>query len=208
MLRGLSDTERHDLKCWEVVEEALRHRDLGPGWTDDEIRREKIRWLSYSKWKEAELKREMAEALRELEKTNGTNKTHMITISLDQGLPRNKETVALQEKIITIIREADYKCMSNAKARFEYFSGDMKWNPHIHIMTDVVDNKPASAPAQQIRRKLKDKGIGVYWVNGVTRTGTIHFDYILGKKSEEKLDCCKADEEFRKKFGALELYEI
>lgn len=205
MLRGLSEAERHDLKCWDVVEEALRHRDIGPGWSDEEIHREKIRWISYTKWKEAELKREMAEAMRELEKSNGTNKTHLITLSIDQEMPREK-VASLQLEVITIIREANYKCLSNAKARFEYFSGDqLEWNPHIHVFTDAIGN--AGSVAQQFRRKLK-KIPEVYRVHGTTKTGAIHFDYIMGNKRKDKEEAVQKDAEFRKKYGVLEIYNL
>lgn len=127
-------------------------------------------------------------------------KMQLITISIDKALSE-MDAIKIQDKIITMIRQAKYKCMGETRYVFEYYAKS-GWNPHIHMVCDK--NKTDGQLAQLIRRKLI-KISEAYNIDVLTLDKNAADNYIEGNKQEDKMEDVKRDQKFREQHNIDEI---
>ncbi len=210
----LTEKRLNELKdMWSVIEEAMTSvattkRCGTEVWTPEQIDEERIKWYAYEEWKEQKRRDEVAERLRQMQKADGSIKTQIITICIDQNI-KESEAIDIQNEVIDKIR-GNYKWLVDAKAVYEYYSKDKelnipKWNPHIHIYIEKTIK--GSTIAQQLRRKFVKKK-EVYRINVKDGKGNMQLDYINGTKTDEKKECVEKDKNFREINKITEIIDI
>ena len=197
---------------WQVLEEIMTSEVTAKRcgtevWTAEMIEEERQKWYAYEEFLEQKRRDEVAERVRQMQKANGTIKTQIVTICVDQKIDE-AEAVKVQLDVVDKIR-GNYKWLVDAKAVFEYYSkddnGDIKWNPHIHIYIEKTTK--GAMIAQQLRRKFIGK-TSVYRVNVKDGKGNIQLDYINGTKEMAKQECVQKDREFREKNKIVEIIDL
>lgn len=145
---------------------------------------------------------------REVNTQNGENPTQMITFALHQGLTE-EEAIKAQRNIVASIKKANYKWLINAQIKFEYYSAEKKWNPHVHLLVDKTTR--VSQVRQQIYRKFmegKKAEPNVYNTDVTECKDDSQRNYLKGNKQEAKLENVLLDIEFREKYDIEEIMTI
>lgn len=152
-------------------------------------------------------KKDTEEMVKEYAKANHPEniETQLITIMIDQKVDE-EQAIHIQFQIIDLLKEANYKFMSDCSHRFEYFTKN-GWSPHIHILT--TKNTSDGKVAQPLRRKLmsgKSSIDEVYRINISTLNFDAHRKYINGEKCESKTEYLEKDAEFKDKHNINDIY--
>jgi hypothetical protein len=153
---------------------------------------------------------------REFEKRRtGGCKSVIFTFSLDNDMTP-LDTVKKMYDILSTLRKKDYKFLDRTGiVTFEFYSGDGKWNPHIHIYNDLLLKPSHSAQRLHnfyVKNDKNRKKFSVYNVNARQGNSRYQLGYVLDHdKKDDKIENNKMDQEFRETYNIpdkFELYEV
>jgi len=143
-------------------------------------------------------------------------KATLITMSIDQQVPRIEINKLYCEKIITELVKIslfkEYEYLTGRAVRFEFWTegkdGKPHWNPHLHINVETIKTK--GKIAQPLDRKfVKNPKWKIYNVDATQRDiETLHNYVEQGDKQENKMDYVAMDNEYKRQNNIEEVYII
>lgn len=125
--------------------------------------------------------------------------TFLITFHFDQKLEKEK-VLSSMKNLREALGKSNFKWFSEACLCEEFFSGDLKWNPHIHLATIKTGPKSNVVQALNRHKEVKElRKLGIIYKPFDIQIGkdTQHIKYVHGEKKEEKDENCAADTQFR-----------
>ncbi len=143
-------------------------------------------------------------------------KAMLITMSIDQKIPRIEINKIYCEKIITELVKIslfkEYEYLTGRAVRFEFWTegkdGKPHWNPHLHINVETIKKK--GKIAQPLDRKfVKSKKWKIYSVDVTQNNAETLQNYVdNGEKQENKMDYVAMDNEYKRQNNIDEVYII
>jgi len=145
----------------------------------------------------------------------------LITMSIDQRLPRKEINKVYCEKIITELSKIslfkEYEYLVGRALRFEFWTegedGKPHWNPHFHI--NVETTKQKGKIAQPLERKFVKDSNGklrkwnIWCVDATPREADRLEKYVVdGDKANNKIDYVAMDNEYKRQNNIEEIYII
>jgi hypothetical protein len=145
----------------------------------------------------------------------------LITMSIDQQIPRIEINKLYCEKIITELVKIslfkEYEYLTGRAVRFEFWTegkdGKPHWNPHLHINVETIKTK--GKIGQPLYRKFvkdtdgKDRKWNIYSVDAEPRDAKTLENYVdNGEKAENKMDYVAMDNEYKRQNDIEEVYII
>lgn len=182
-------------------------------------RREVEEWVNYV-WN---IKNEQSKKAKD-ERRRGQMKKHapelikgmLITMSIDQRVPRKEINKIYCEKIITELSKIslfkEYEYLAGRTLRFEFWTegedGKPHWNPHLHINAETTKTK--GKIAQPLDRKfVKNPKWHIRNVNATPRDAQRLEKYVEdGDKASNKIDYVEMDNEYKRQNNIEEVYII
>ena len=180
--------------------------------------REVTDWVNYV-WniKNEQSKKAKEERNREQMKAHAPElvKGMLITMSIDQRLPRKEINKIYCEKILTEMSKIalckTYDYLAGRALRFEFWTegkdGKPHWNPHLHINVETVTTK--GKIAQPLHRKFAKPIWKIYNVEVTHGTAQRLQMYVEdGDKADNKIDYVEMDNEYKRQNNIEEVYII
>jgi len=151
--------------------------------------------------------------IAEAKRKAGVNNEMLLTIVFDQSDGSHEDqlhAIHAQNAVIESIKCANYKWLRDLPVcySYEYYTSDLsRFKPHLHF---AFEKTCAPSTIQQIlyNKFVKKKLHGVYGVNCVMRPNKVAFDYVMGKKRDDKQESCEKDNIFREKYDLKKYYEF
>ena len=140
----------------------------------------------------------------------------LITMSIDQQIPRIEINKVYCEKIITELVKIslfkEYEYLTGRAVRFEFWTegedGKPHWNPHLHINVETIKTKGKIA-LPLVRKFQKNPKWKIWCVDARPRDiETLHNYVEQGDKAENKMDYVAMDNEYKRQIGIQEVYII
>ncbi len=143
----------------------------------------------------------------------------LITMSIDQQVPRIEINKLYCEKIITELVKIslfkEYEYLTGRAVRFEFWTegkdGKPHWNPHLHINVETIKQK--GKIAQPLERKFVKDSNGkarkwkIWCVDATPNDAETLHNYVdQGEKQENKMDYVAMDNEYKRQNNIDEVY--